>query len=398
MWGMEGARVIEVGNGVAVPFCGRLLADLGAEVVKVEPPHGGDDTRRWGPASPRAEMSPMFAYLNASKSSVTVDLTVPKGRDLLAGLLSTADVVCMDLPPATAVEWGFDFAALHETHGRLVVVTVTPFGFSGPYRDFAAYDLTVFHGGGEGYVLGAGLNHDLLPDRPPVTAGTSLAGYQTGLTAATGAVAALVALGEGADGQHVDVSAQEAQLSLNHLTAMRFVDGVLETRDNRRFTFGGVVACRDGHVEVLPLEQHQWELLVRLMDSPAWAAEDRFATGADRAANGPEINSRIAEWAADRTRAEISERGQQLGLPVAPYHGIGEVLTEARSRWRDFFVDVEYPGKGPLPQPRLPFRTGADPVPRRPAPLLGEHTEQVLGELLGLSDHDLSLLRANSII
>lgn len=392
---LRGLKVLELAQMVAAPFCGKLLAELGADVVKVEPSPDGDAARSRGPFVKDGDPdgSALFLYLNTNKRGITLNLETDAGRGIFKRLAGQVDVVVSDLEPARASAWGLDDRALRELHERLIVVSVTPFGSTGPHRGFRAHDLNVFHGGGEGYVLGAGLSHELFPERPPVTASEYLADYQTGLTGAVGALAAVLARGLSGRGQHVDVSGQDAQLSLNHLVAMRFIDGTLERRANRSFTYGGVIPCKDGYVEILPLEQHMWTALGRLIGDPDWAGSKRFATGRERAKFGEEINARIREWAADKTREEIYLAGQQLGCPVGPYYDPAEVARNDQLRARGFFIPIEHPTIGAGEYPVLPFRFAADETRGRPAPRLGEHNGEVFGTWLGLDDAEVASLR-----
>lgn len=399
---LTGVRVLEVGQLVAAPFAGKLLAALGAEVVKVEPYPAGDPARRVGgfpvDGPPDPDRSALFLYMNTGKLGVTMNLELPSAREIFRRLVGMSDIVVSDIPPADAEAWQLDHEGLQKVGDRVILVSVTPFGTTGPYRDFRAHEINVFHGGGEGFLVGAGLSHEMFPERPPVMAGGYVADQQTGITAAVGAVAALLARELTGQGQHVDVSGQDAQISLNHLAAMRYVDGTLESRDNRALTFGGVVQCRDGYAEILPLEQHQWESLIHLMGDPTWASDARFLTGRDRAQNGAEINRRIRDWARDRTRAEIFEQGQRLGCPIGPYYGPAEVLADEQLLARGFFEEIEHPIAGSGRYPGLPFDLNGERPAGRHAPMLGEHNDLVLRDRLGLTADEITRSRRTGVL
>lgn len=393
-------QVLEVSGQVSAAFAGKLLAGFGAEVVKLERYPAGDPTR-----DPDGPDPALFLFLNTGKRAVTANLAHPDGRELLYRLLPCFDVLLVDTT-GLAEEHGVEHSPelpverLPEQFPRLVVVATSPFGATGPYHGFAGSEHTIFHAGGEGYLLGAGLLHEQFPDRPPVGAGGHLAGYQTGLTAATGALAALLDRDHTGRGQFVDVSAQDAQLSLNHLPVMRFFDGVLETTASRGFTFGGVMPCADGYVEVLPLEEHQWQDLVGLMGNPQWAADERFATGRDRARHGREVNQHLREWMRTRKRDQLAAIGQTSACPIAPYYDVDEAMATPHARERGSFQRIDHPRAGPGSYPRMPFRlgTGGEPIDERPAPGLGEHTTEIYGSYLGMSAAEIDGLRSRGAL
>ena len=221
---LGGLRVLELGGMVAVPYCGKLIALLGADVVKVESPKVGDPSRRRGPFPgdvPHPERSGTFLYLNTGKRSITLNVDDPKGREILARLAAEAHVVIHDSPPVAADARGLTREVLSGTNPALIVASITPFGSSGPSANHAAHDINVFHAGGEGNLLPNGLALDSFPDRAPITAGGMMASYQGGLTAAVGILAAVVAQWEDGTGQSMDSSMQEAQMAIGYLPIQR---------------------------------------------------------------------------------------------------------------------------------------------------------------------------------
>lgn len=399
---LDGIRVLEVAACPGGAFAGRLLAICGAEVVKIEPPGVGDAARRRGPFvhdRPGIERSILFLYLNTGKLGLTLDLLQPRGRALFGRLAEMADVVIADAPPAVLREMGLAYELLAAGNPRLVLVCLTPFGLTGPYRDFRAYDLNVFHAGGEGYLLPNGLAWEQFPERPPLKPGGSVAEHLAGISAAIGALAALEAREGLGQGQLVDCSKQETQLVLNHVAVQRYVDGVLETRANRSFAYGGVIPCRDGYAELLTIEPRQWDALVRFLGGPAWAAEERFRDPVSRGKHGVEINCYLRAWAADRPREWLFRDGQAAGVPVVPYLTPEEILKSPQEAERGFFVEVDHPETGPVAHPSWPFRLSATPPAfERPAPRLGEHNELVYGEWLDLDRQALARLAEAGII
>jgi crotonobetainyl-CoA:carnitine CoA-transferase CaiB-like acyl-CoA transferase len=414
---LAGLRVLEVADLVAGPFCGKLLASLGAEVTKVEHPVTGDPTRRRGPFPgdvPHPERSGLFLYQNTGKRGITLNLEDAQGQVLLRQLSSGMDVVIHDRQPAQARAVGLDATSLQQANAELIVAALTPYGSSGPYADYRAYNINVFHAGGEGYLLPNGLALDTFPERAPLVAGGWMGSYQGGLTAALGIMAAvyyakspLYQRGDGGispgkegpgvtpQGQGVDCSLQEAQLALGYLPIQRLeAEGVVEDRFSRFFRVGGVLPAQDGYVELLTLESRQWENLLEFLGRPAWASADQFR---DPAKYGPEINRHLREWSSQHTKDWLYQQGQAHGVPLAPYYTPAEVFHSRQQRERGFFVTVDHPEAGCYEYAGVPFRFSETPARLVRAPLLGEHNRQVYGEL-GYSPEDLvELARAGAI-
>lgn len=395
---LAGLRVLELGAMVAAPFCGKLLAALGADVVKVEPPKAGDPSRRRGPFlgdDPHPERSGMFLYLNTGKRGVTLDVDDPQGREMLRQLAAEADVIIHDSPPALAAARELEQETLAEINPRLIVAALTPFGSTGPNAGYAARDVNVFHAGGEGNLLPNGLALDTFPDRAPIAAGGMMASYQAGLTAAVGVLGAVVSQRNGGPGQFVDCSMQEAQLAIGYLPIQRLeAEGFVETRFSRFFRMGGVLPAADGYVELLTLEPRQWEGLARLLEEPEWASPDKFR---DPATHGPAINENLRQWSVRHTREWLYREGQAHGVPIAPYLTPGEVFDSPQQRERDFFVEVTHPEAGTYDYAGLPYRMSETPPVITRAPLLGEHNAEVYGALSYLPEQLTVLARAEVI-
>ena len=394
-------RVLELASLIPGPYCGKLLASLGAEVIKAEPP-AGDPSRRRGPFPgdiPHPERSGRYLYLNTGKQSVTLNSENPAGRDLLRRLVAGVDVVIHDYTPAAASAVGLDSASLLAANPDVIITAVTHFGSSGPYADYRAGHLAAFHAGGEGWLLPNGLALDTFPDRPPIVAGGNMGDYQAGLTAAVGAVAAVYhRLGNSgvARGQTVDASAQEAQLSVGYMPIQRHEsEGITETRFSRYFRVGGVLPASDGYVELLTLEPRQFEGLLNFMDNPDWASPEMFR---DPATHGPELNRHLREWFAQHTREWLYAEGQAHGVPIAPYYTPAEVFRSPQQRQRGFYAAVNHPATGPLEYAGAPFQLEETPTVLTRAPLLGEHNAEVYGGLLGYPARELAALaRAHAI-
>ena len=400
---LHGLRVLELGgpsasSGVAVPYCGKLLASLGADVIKIEPPKSGDLSRRRWPFpgdSPHPERSGAFLYLNTGKRGVTLDVDDAQGREMLRQLAAGVDVIIHDSQPAAAAARGLEQESLSEINPRIIVAAITPFGSSGPNAGYAAHDVNVFHAGGEGNLLPNGLALDTFPGRAPITAGGMMASYQGGLTAAAGILGAVVSQWDSGTGQTVDASMQEAQLAIGYLPVQRLeAEGFVETRFSRFFRVGGVMPAADGYVELLTLEPRQWEGLSRLLGEPEWASPDKFR---DPATHGPAINENLRHWTAGHTREWLYREGQAHGVPIAPYLTPREVFDSPQQRERGFFAQVEHPETGSYDYAGLPFRMSETPPALRRAPLLGENNAEVYGSL-GYSPEDLTALARAEVI
>ena len=406
---LAGLRVLEVAEMVAGPYCGKLLAALGAQVIKAETPMEGDLSRRRGPFPgdvPHFERSGLFLYLNTGKLGITLNLADPQGRVMLRELARKVDVIIHDRQPAQAGALGLDTEVLTQVNPELMVVALTPYGSFGPYADYRAYDINVFHAGGEGYLLPNGLALDTFPDRAPIVAGSQMGSYQGGLTAAVGVLAAVYAssssressdgeAGEDCGGQLVDCSLQEAQLALGYIPIQRLeAEGLVEDRFSRFFRVGGVMPAQDGYVELLTLESRQWESLASFLGQPEWATPEKFR---DPARYGPEINQHLRQWFSQHPKEWLYQQGQAQGVPIAPYYTVSEVFHSPQQRQRDFYVSVNHPEAGPYEYAGMPFHFSetAEVVSR--APLLGEHNGLVFQEL-GYSPQEIvDLARAGAI-
>lgn len=367
---LQGIRVVERADGVAAAFAGRLLSLLGAETVIAEPPEGSA-LRRAVPLMPENAGSALFAYHAAGKHSVVCN--APEDLDrLLAG----AAILLDDTPLADRPAAGLDQAQVAARHPGLVHVSVLPFGATGPKADWKGEELTLIHAGGEGRLLPNGLSAELFPDRPPLKVFGHFAECQGGAAAA---LASLAALWTG-PGQFVDVSVQDAVLAVGAFAVQRLGDGFVEHRSTRSFRYGGVVACADGYVQFLTLENHQWQALVALMGNPAWANDPVLADPLVRGERGAEINTHLREWALNHTVADVVARGQALGVPVAKYNEPADILAGVQERARGMFTKVPIPGVGEVEILAAPFRFGADPLsPERGPPLLGADQHLLAG-------------------
>lgn len=371
---LSGLRVVVHANGVAAAYAARLLGTLGAETILLEG-RNGSALRREPPFLPGSQVSALFAYLAAGARSRVCDLASGEGRQALGAILAQADVFIDDTPVAQRAALGLDEDAIAARHPDLVHVSVLPFGATGFKSGWKGEDLTVQHASGEGYLLPNGLSVEMFPDRPPVKVHGHFASMQGGIAAALGALSALWVRPE-LGGQYVDVSSQDATLAVGAFAIQRLGDGSVEHRVERSFRYGGVIPCADGFVELLTLEQRQWDGLVKLLGEPEWALEPALADSLERSRQGPMINGHIREWAAVRRVEDIVREGQKLSVPLAKYYTPAEVVRDAHEKVRGLFQPVET-GAGVFDMLVSPFHFDHAPLSLRSGPpALGEMDKQ----------------------
>lgn len=358
---LAGITVIEHAAGVAASYAGRLLAVMGATVIKVEPP-GGSTLRTQGPlltTDPPA--TALFHYVSANKQFVTCDRKTTEGRERFTKLLAQADVLLDDTPLTERATLGLDEAHIVKTYPKLVHVSVLPFGATGPHAHYRAHEINVFHAGGEGYLMPNGFTLEMFPERPPVKIYGHFAEFMGGTSAVCATLAALLVQPE-AGGQFVDVSVQDANLAVGCFAIQRLGDGELENRFARSFKYGGVLECRDGYVQVLTLEPRQWQGLVKLLGDPAWALEPAMNDALERGRRGAQINRHLRAWAQMQSVDDAVARGQALGVPIAKYQSPADIFESAQSQAREMFSTVDLPGVGTAQMPTAPFQFPQQPL------------------------------------
>lgn len=342
---LSGVRVWEFASTPAVAFAGLGLAELGARVESLEPT-GGHALRDYPPFADGESMT--FRYLTQGKTIRPVPAV-----DALDELQSVH--VLLIGTPALPAEWTAALRTIPLPERGRVIVSCTPYGNFGPKSDWKGSELTLFQAGGEGYLTPSGLSFELFPDRAPTGMGRYLGNYQSGLTVALVALAGLRLSRVRHEEQRAEVSMQAAQLSLNHFVVNRFIDGVLERRANRAFTYGGVLPCADGFVEVVPIEQHQWEALRAMLGEPEWTREERFSDGILRAQNGAEINQRLRAWAAERTVAEVIGAAREHSVPCGAFNSPERLSRLDQFRSRRYFATAHRDAPAAFPGPPWTF-------------------------------------------
>jgi crotonobetainyl-CoA:carnitine CoA-transferase CaiB-like acyl-CoA transferase len=398
---LAGIRVLECGHMVSAAYAAKLLADLGAEVIKVEPPRDGDAARRRGPFAggiEHPEKSGTFLYLNTNKRGVTLDLTQPRGRDLFAKLAADADLLVHNVPPPQTRSHGLDYEGFASANRGLVMVSISPFGPSGPHSEYAASDLTLWSAGGVAYLNGGGPGTDNLP---PLKAFGMQSEFQGGLNAALAGLGALFARLRTGAGQHVTISIQECvaailELTFEYYPYMGLVASRLGQKPIQPLDF---LECRDGWIFLCCVEEHQWQTWVELMGNPEWAGMELFENRLTRAANWDALKLFLQEWVRERSVDELYRAGQARRVPLAPVSTMADLLASEHLKSRGFFAVLDHPQAGRVTAPGAPYKFSVTPWDiRRPAPLLGQHNEEVFVRQLGVSAADLSALRADGVL
>jgi len=380
------ARVIDLTHYIAGPYCTKLLADYGADVIKVEKPGEGDGARRMGPFLhdvPHRERSGLFLYLNTNKRGITLNLDTEKGRKLFKGLAAQADVVVESFRPGVMAGWGLDYPALEKINPRLVMTSVSNFGQTGPYRDYLSPHIVTCAVGGWTNTAGD-------QTRPRPQAGGWLTHYVTGLAAATGTLAALFHRNAKGVGQHVDIGAMEAMSPIMVYPTVGYsYAGEVEWRICNRFPFV-IVPCKDGYLGLNMITQNQWELLCNFVGMPDLIENPDYAYGLSLMEKWEEVQSRIAPWFADKVAEDVFHEGQSWRIPFALVPTSKEILDFPQHRERGFFVQMDHSEVGKVTYPGAPFKmTEGSHEIRRPAPLLGQHNREIYCEQMGCTAGDL---------
>lgn len=386
---LAGLRIVELAEGVAGEFCGKLLSDFGAEVIKVERP-GGSPVRRLSPfgRGEAPENSALFAYANTSKRSVVLDLESEAGCSVLEKLLLRADAVVDDHEPGWLARHGIDPAGIPESHPGLVLCSITPFGQDAGETQRHAEDLNVFHASGWGYHTPSGNARGRTPLKG---AGRFLASYEAAFDAALCLTAALMDREAGGPGRFIDVSAHRVLYSrLDYVLGQMIIGDMDVNEAHTALDLGGpaaVLPCRDGFVYVWLSDETMWCELRRMIGDAPWMDEDFPPNWLQLACTTDRVNRtrlHLSEWLATQDKHAVSEEAQKRGVMIVPVNNPEDLMASPQYRFREYFRRLEHPVLGEALYPTVPYRMSATPpMPSRPAPLLGGDTQAVVSELGG---------------
>ncbi len=399
---LDGVRVLELSRILAGPWAGQLLADFGAEVIKVERPGTGDDTRGWGPpwlrddAGRETVESAYFLAANRGKRSVAIDLADPRGQQLVRELACKSDVLIENFRVGGLVRYGLDWASLAERHPGLIYCSITGFGQDGPRAQQAGYDAAIQAMGGLMSITGE-------PDGGPQKTGVAVADLMAGMYAANAIQAALIHRDKSGKGQYIDLSLLDTQVAmLANQAANYLVGGQVPGRQGTahpNIVPYQAFACVDGHLMLAVGNDAQFARFARLAGHPEWAVDERFRRNRDRVAHRQAMIGAIEPVMAGRTVSDWLVVLAAEGIPASPINALDAVFDDPQVRHRQMVRAMDHPLRAGLPGVANPLRFSATPVEyRRAPPLLGADTRAVLNESLGLDDEHIAALEHAGVV
>jgi crotonobetainyl-CoA:carnitine CoA-transferase CaiB-like acyl-CoA transferase len=401
---LSNVRVLDLTWHIAGPYCTKLLADYGAEVVKVERPGEGDPARSMGPFfrdDPHPEKSGLFLHLNTNKKGITLNLKSDTGKSILTQLICDTDILVESFSPRVMPGLGLDYEILEGLNPKLVMTSISNFGQTGPYRDFKASEIVEYAMGGEMYSTG-------IESREPLKLGGNIVQYQAGTVAAVSTLGAFYTAEVQESGQHVDVSIMETQAGGADRRSVYILGytsaGVLTTRwppprEAMRMLImpTGVYPCKDGFVNTLSLPDW-WPRYIQALGRPELKDDPRFQN-IFSAEGGLEFDAIWYDWLADHTKDELFEIFVETKLASAPVNNPEDLLRNRHLKEREYFAGVDHPETGEVTYPGAPFKMSETPWQiRHPAPLLGQHNEEIFCERLGYTHNDLKKLHQSGVI
>lgn len=380
---------------LAGPLCTMMLGDMGADVIKVEPVGTGDDTRTWGPPFAAGE-SAYFLGINRNKRSITLNMAARPGQEMLAKLIAKSDVLVENFKVGTLEKWGFGDDWLQANAPRVIRCSITGYGSSGPKAALPGYDFILQAESGLMSICGE-------PDGTPMKYGVAIVDVVTGMLACNSILAAVNARHRSGCGQHVEVSLFDSSLAMLANVASNYL---VSGKDARRFGNGHpnivpytAYPTRDDMIAVAVGNDAQFAKFAAALGKPAWGSDPRYVRNPDRVANRDTLDTMIAEVLAKDGAETWLARLTAVGIPCGRINSVAQALNAEHTAARDMVRTVKHPTAGQLKMLGIPFRFSATPAAvRRPPPTLGQHTEQVLREELGLTDERIAALRAEKII
>lgn len=398
MKALEGLRILDLTHMVSGPYASLLLADLGAETLKIEPPNTGEITRRLLSDDPQNSIDGMGAYfltLNRNKKSVTLNLKSEKGLELFYDLVKASDVVMSNFSIGVTSKLKIDYEQLSAINPRIITCSISGFGATGPGAKRPAYDMVAQAMGGVMSITG-------LPDSPPIRAGIPMGDLTAGMLAVIGILSAVIARGTTGKGQNVDISMQDTQISmLNYTATMHLLSGEIPERiGNTHFVHVpyNTFPVSDGHIIVAVITDIFWENLMTVVDLPELDTEENKGQPG-RWKNRDEINARLSEKFQTNTQSYWIERLEEARIPCAPVYNFAQALNDVQVKARNMVVELEHPNGTKYKAPGNPVKlsdTHEDSF--ESPPLLSQHTDTILKELLNKSDEEIAALRAEGVI
>ncbi|VUC37337.1 unnamed protein product [Clonostachys rosea] len=401
---LSGVRVLDLSRILAGPYCTQILGDLGAEIIKSEHPTRGDDTRQWGPPfSPYVDgrsgagESAYFLSVNRNKKSLGLSFKDKRGADILRKLATTSDIVVENYLPGTLKRYGLDYATLKELNPKLIYASITGYGQFGPYSNRAGFDVMVEAEMGLMHITGS-------RDGPPVKVGCAVTDLTTGMYAANSILASLLERHISGQGQHLDICLSDCQVA----TLSNMAQSVLVTKkpDSGRWgtSHPSVVPYRafetkDGNVLIGGANDRLFGVLAKLLDRDEWVTDERYSSNAMRVHNRDELERQIESITKTRSTQEWLDRFEGSGLPYAKVNDLLGTVNHNHVRERDMIVTVDHSSCGSIEMINTPVKySRSQPSIRSPPPLLGQHTDEILTNLVNLDEEDIEELRKFGVI
>ena len=397
---LSGYRVLDIADSNGA-YCTKLLADLGADVIKIERPEGdpGRGIPPFAGDTPHPEKSLHFLHRNANKRGVTLRLDTVEGSNILKRLVKTADVLVDNSPPDYMEKLGLDYSVLSEINPGLIMASITEFGHSGPYKDRKGSNLVDF--AMSGIMITSGY-----PGKEPCLLPGSPAYDSASVHASVSIVAAIYMRGTTGQGQYIDTSVHVTSrtglypwIIPNYSYALN-PGGPPPTSENRMGAqIYPVYPCKDGFIRIIALTPRQWDALVRVLDNPDVLQTEEWRSFMYRIGNADDLYALMLEFTTKYTMRELFEAGRREGVPIAPILNIADFYNSPQTKAREYFVEVDHPVAGKADYPGPPYKWTETPATmRRPAPCIGEHNEEVYCRELGLSTDNLAALMGGGII
>ena len=389
---LNGVKIIEYGNFISAPFCAKILADLGAEVIKIEGSCCGDESRQQAPFLndiPGLENSGLFQYLNMNKLGITLNPENATGLKLFTELLRSADVFVENNPPKQMNKLKLSYTQVKKINPHIVMTSITPFGQTGPYRDFESCELVSAHIGGVGYI--SMREGDI--SKEPIKLPAHLFSFQAGLSAAVATLSSIFRQSTTGLGEQLDVSEQESVIqNLNSSIARYSYAGQIMARtDAAGHAPFHILPCKDGFICAAFVEEAEWRRFVEVMGHPEWADNELFKDFASRAKYWDALKPLMVEWTMQYTEEEIYRHSQEKAVPLGAVRSAHQVLQDKQMAARQFFVEIERGSAGKLIFPGVPYRFSEIQMESpMAAPLLGQHNEEIYCGRLGYHKRDLA--------
>ncbi len=393
---LDGIRVVDLTRVLAGPYCTMILGDLGAEVIKIEHPERGDDTRQWGPPFVEGGQSAYFLCANRNKRSLTLNLKSEKGLRILKELVEVGDIVVENFRVGTLERWGLSYEELQRLRAGVIYCSITGYGYTGPYRDRPGYDFMAQAQSGFMSVNGPVAGE-------PYRAGVAIADLSAGIFASNAIMAALFARERTGEGQRIDISLLDSMVALMSYVASNYlVSG--ESPQRYGNAHPNIVPyqefkTRDGYIALAAGNDRQWSILCDAIGHPEWAKDERFSTNPKRLEYREVLVKQVNEEIGQRDSTYWLSLFEEIGIPAAPINDMANTFSDPQVQARNLRWEVPHPTAGTVPLVASPLNIPTSPAQvRHPPPLLGQHTDEILSELLAYDQDSIQSLREQGAI